>query len=635
MIVEPPPRVLLVDDNPATLYSTARVLRSADFDVTEAATGHEALELALKGTDVVMLDVNLPDIHGFEVCRRLREDGRTMRLPIIHLSATYVTETDKARGLNAGSDGYLTHPVEAAVLIATINAFLRARRAEEELRASETKFKAVFDNALSGLLLLDRDLKILEVNPALCRMLGRGRRFLLGQPLLEYIAPYNETKSRRLLDRIDHGKSWVEITSLPQPDGSRLHLEWYIPSRSDPHVVVVTDVSERVEFERERQELLKSERAARAEAERANRLKDEFLGNLAHELRTPLNSISLWTRALQQSPRDQEHMMRALNAIERNVTAQTQLISDLLDVSRITSGKLRLDLQPTNLAEVVKTSVEVLLPAAIAKKIEMESVVDPQTGPVNGDPFRLQQIVWNLVSNAIKFTPQGGRIEVRLQLEGNEAVIRVSDNGQGIRPELLPLLFERFRQGEEAPGASHTGLGLGLSIVKHLAELHGGSVAASSRGPNYGSTFTVRLPIAEVASADSSEPDPLAGFRIFVVEDDADACEAIAKTLANAGAETATAGSAEEALAKLDGFAPNLLISDIGMPEQDGFYLIREVRSLGYGPKRLPAIALTALTRPEDRSRSLLAGFQLHLAKPVGGSDLIAAIRSLAKPSGK
>ncbi len=631
-MVDLPARVLLVDDNPATLYSTARVLRSADFDVTEAATGYDALDLAFKGTDIMMLDVNLPDIHGFEVCRRLREDPRTVRLPIIHLSATYVSETDKARGLNAGSDGYLTHPVESAVLIATINAFLRARRAEEELRASETRFKAVFDNALSGLVLLDRDLKIVEVNPALCRMLGRGRRFLLGQPLFEYVAPNDETKSRRILDRIDRGKSWTEKTALPQVDGSRLHLEWYIPSRSDPHVVVVTDVSERVEFENERQELFKSERAARAEAERANRIKDDFLGNLAHELRTPLNSISLWTKALQQSPGDQAHMMRALNAIERNVTAQTQLISDLLDVSRITSGKLRLDPQQADLAQVVRTSVEVLLPAAIAKKIELNTVLDPEAGPVNGDPFRLQQIVWNLVSNAIKFTPDGGRIEVRLQRQDHEAIVTVADTGRGIKPELLPHLFERFRQGEQSPGAIHTGLGLGLSIVKHLAELHGGSVAASSPGLDCGSTFTVRLPITETVPGTSSEPEPLAGFRILVVEDDPDTSDVIAQTLAQAGAETATAGSAEEALRMLERFAPNVLISDIGMPEQDGYHLIREVRSLGYGPKRLPAIALTALLRPEDRSRSLLAGFQLHLAKPIGGSEMIAAIRSLGQP---
>jgi PAS domain S-box-containing protein len=619
------------------LYSTARVLRAADFDVTEASTGQEALTLALAGTDIVMLDVNLPDIHGFEVCRRLREDPRTVRLPIIHLSATFVTEADKARGLNAGSDGYLTHPVEAPVLIATVNAFLRARKAEDELRASEIKFKAVFDNALNGLLLLDRDMNLVEVNPALCRMLGRSRGDLIGQPLFGYILHADEKKLSRILYRIDHGRSWTEELVLNRSDGSKMYLELYIPARSDPHVVVVTDVSERAEFESERQELLKSERAARAEAERANRLKDDFLGNLAHELRTPLNSILLWTKALQQSPEDQQHMARALNAIERNVMAQTQLISDLLDVSRITTGKLRLELKPTDLAAVVKASVELLVPAAAAKKIELATAIDPDTGVVIGDAFRLQQIVWNLVGNAIKFTPQSGRIEVKLQRSDKEVIVTVTDNGRGIGPELLPHLFERFRQGD-SPSGAHTGIGLGLSIVKHLTELHGGSVWARSEGLGRGATFTVRLPIADQLSPNVSptapiNEEPLAGIRILVVDDDRETCEVIAMTLEQAGAQTAIAVSADEALAKIEQSAPDVLISDIGMPNQDGYYLIRELRSLGYPPERLPAIALTALARAEDRHRSLLAGFQLHIAKPVRGTELIAAIRSITRPN--
>ncbi len=635
MIDNSPARVLLVDDNPATLYSTARVLRSAEFDVTEASTGREALEYAFRGTDLVMLDVNLPDIHGFEVCRRLRMDPRTVRLPIIHLSATYVSDLDKASGLNAGSDGYLTHPIEARVLIATVNAFLRARKAEEEQRASEAKFKAVFDNALSGLLLLDRDMKFVEVNPALCRMLGRSRTQLVGQSVYAFIAPENALKARRVAQRISEGKSWSETLSLLRPDGSRIYLEWYISAPSDPHVAVVTDVTERVEFENERQELLKSERAARAEAERANRLKDEFLGNLAHELRTPLNSILLWTKALQLNLREEAHVARALGAIERNVTAQTQLISDLLDVSRITSGNLRLELQPTDLAAVIKASLEMLSPAAATRNIELNAALDPQAGPVLGDTFRLQQIVWNLVSNAIKFTSPSGRIEVRLERRGPNAVITVADNGQGIKPELLPRLFERYRQGHSA---QRGGLGLGLSIVKHLAELHNGSVLATSPGEGRGATFTVILPIADTRqplpdeqASGAVSAEPLAGVRVLVVDDDAETCELVTRLLEQAGAFTATASSAEEALARLERFAADVLISDIGMPDRDGNELIREVRAFGYGPDRLPAIALTALTRPEDRSRALLAGFQLHLGKPVGGSELIAAITSLRR----
>jgi PAS domain S-box-containing protein len=640
MTAEAPARVLVVDDNPATLYSTSRVLRAADFNVIEAATGREALELAPQGTDIVMLDVNLPDIHGFEVCQRLRSDPRTARLPIIHVSATFVTDLDKARGLDAGSDGYITHPVEPPVLIATVNAFLRARRAEQELRESEGKFKAVFDNALSGMLILDRDLTFVEVNPALCRMLARSRQELAGQPLFEFVAAKDDDRAGRIAEHIREQGTWSGSFPLLRPDGSEVHLEWYVSQHSHQSVAVVTDISERVELEEKRQELLASERAARAEAERTSRLKDEFLGNVSHELRTPLNSILLWTKALQQRPDDHDHLIRGLDAIERNTMIQTQLISDLLDVSRITWGKLRLDLQRTDLAAIIESSLEALSPAAAAKEIELEISLDRAGSPVAGDPSRLQQVVWNLVSNAIKFTPKGGRIQVKLELRDSQAIITVADNGVGIRPELLPHLFERFRQGDSAENRTQAGLGLGLAIVKHLTELHGGTVTASSKGEGCGATFTVRMPTAatdkNALRGDAPQPalsasvgacnEALSGVRVLVVDDDADTCSALARILEEAGADVARAYSAEDALAKLEEFIPHVLVSDIGMPQHDGYDLIREVRLRGYTHQRLPAIALTALSRPEDRRRTLLAGFQLHVSKPIDGSDLTAAI---------
>jgi hypothetical protein len=635
--------VLVVDDNPATLYSTARVLRSADFDVSEAATGQEALDLVAKGTDLVMLDVNLPDIHGFEICQRLRKDPRTARLPIIHVSATFVTDIDKAQGLDAGSDGYLTHPVEPPVLIATVNAFLRARKAELELRESEGKFKAVFENALSGILILDHNFNFVEVNPALCRMLARTREELVGKPLSAFIAPKNHDKAQEIAIHLRQREAWSGSFPLMRSDGSEVHLEWYVSSHSDPSVVVVTDISERVELEEKREELLASERAARAEAERANRLKDEFLGNVSHELRTPLNSILLWTKVVQQHLDDKGQLIRGLDAIERNTMVQTQLISDLLDVSRITSGKLRLDLQPTDLATLIKSSLEALSPAAAAKEIQVETSLDPAASPVSVDPSRLQQVVGNLVSNAIKFTPMRGRILVKLERIDSHAVITVTDNGQGIKPELLPHLFERFRQGDSAGNRAYAGLGLGLAIVKHLTELHGGTVAAMSKGDGHGATFVVKLPV--FVAAESGLPDTsgsrapsgissahyeaLQGVRVLIVDDDADACEVMTRILEEAGADVACAISADDALAKLDEFAPQVLVSDIGMPERDGYDLIREVRLRGYTHQALPAIALTALSRPEDRRRTLLAGFQLHLAKPIDGSELSAAIGAM------
>lgn len=640
---ETPARVLVVDDNPATLYSTARVLRAADFKVTEGSAGYQALELALKGTDVLILDVNLPDIHGFEVCRRLRKDPKTARLPIIHVSATFVKESDKVEGLDAGCDGYLTHPIEPPVLIATVNAFLRARKIEEELRESEDKFKAVFENALSGLLILDRSLNFVEVNPALCEMLGHPREELLGQSLFAFVAPESNTKSQAVAARFQRRQAWSETLSLLRSDNSTVHLDWYISAGSDPPVVVVTDISKRVELETQRQQLLASERAARAEAERANRLKDEFLGNLSHELRTPLNSILLWTTVLQQNPNDKERLLRGLDAIEHNTKVQTQLISDLLDLSRITSGKLRLEVAPTALAAVVKASLEVLLPSVAAKEIRLDTALDAGPIQVTADPSRMQQIIWNLVSNAIKFTAKRGHVEVRLERVDSHAVLTVSDNGQGIKPELLPHLFERFRQGDSASDRAHSGLGLGLAIVKHLTELHGGTVVATSAGEGCGATFTVQLPIAaayETTSHDeAATPDltastsaayqTLLGIRVLAVDDDVDTCEVISRILQEAGAQVASAHSADDALAMLQEFPAQALVSDIGMPQRDGYDLIREVRSRGYSSQRLPAIALTALARPEDRQRALLAGFQLHLAKPVDGSELTAAVGAL------
>jgi PAS domain S-box-containing protein len=640
---DPIARILVVDDNPATLYSTARILRSANFSVIEATTGQGALDLAPKGVDLVMLDVNLPDIHGFEVCKRLRDDPRTARLPIIHVSATYVREMDKAQGLDAGSDGYITHPVEPQVLIATAKAFLRARQAEESLRESDARFKAVFENALGGILMLGHELAIVEVNPAMCRLLDRPREAIVGRGLLSFVAAGTEEQAAEIMPALQQQGTWKGTLPLVRSDGRSVHLEWYISARAFPSVAIATDITERIAMEEERQELLISERAARAEAEKANRLKDEFLGNLSHELRTPLNSILLWSQILQRSPDDPKQLSRGLEAIVRNTTIQTQLISDLLDVSRITSGKLRLEIEPTDPAVVVKTALEISSPAAAAKGLKVELALDPATGLVSGDPSRLQQVVWNLLNNAVKFTPKGGRIQVSLERVESNIEISVADNGQGIKPELLPFLFERFRQGDAGKNRMHGGLGLGLAIVKHLTELHGGTVFAVSEGEGRGAKFTVRLPIVatyEIGIGRNSVPsarfsdehrDQLESVRVLIVDDDPDTCAVMSQILSAAGAAVASACSADEALNKLDVFVPNVLVSDIGMPGRDGYDLIREVRARGFSAERLPAIALTALARPEDRRRALLAGFQLHVPKPNDATELTTAIQSLIR----
>jgi PAS domain S-box-containing protein len=638
------PRVLVVDDNPATLYSTSRVLRAAGFDVREGVTGGQALELASKDVDILLLDVNLPDLHGFEVCRRLRENPETVRLPVIHVSATFVKEIDKAQGLDAGSDGYLTHPVEPTVLVATVNAFLRARRAEDEMRKSEAKFRAVFDNAFSGILLLDEDMTYLDINPAVCRILARSRDEIIGRRVSAFMPPGSPRNQQEIVRSLDEQGSWQGVFPLLKADGDAVQLQWFISAHSFPGVrlAIITDITERLRLEEQRDELLTSERLARAVAERANRLKDEFLGTLSHELRSPLNSILLRTEVLRHRIDNREEVERGLLAIERNTRLQAGLISDLLDVSGISSGKLRLEVHPLNLVSTIISALDILAPSVAAKGLTLKTSFDESIGMSSGDESRLHQVILNLANNAIKFTPTGGSIEVKLERVGQQAKITVVDSGQGIQPELLPHLFERFRQGDVEANRRHGGLGLGLAITKHLVEMHGGIISASSAGLGKGARFTVLLPLFDSSSYsptlsnDRSQSDGarLDEIRVLVVDDDADACAAMEQILESLGAAVRTALNVADAISELDQFKPQVLVSDLGMPDHDGFELIRKVRAAGYSHQTLPAIAVTALARPEDRRRALLAGYQVHLSKPIDGSELTAVIATLTGRTG-
>ncbi|MEO7742363.1 MAG: ATP-binding protein [Usitatibacter sp.] len=393
--------------------------------------------------------------------------------------------------------------------------------------------------------------------------------------------------------------------------------------------------------------LLESERAARTEAERASHMKDEFLATLSHELRTPLGAILGWAQLMRARPPSPEDLAKGLASIERNARVQTQLIEDLLDMSRITSGKLRLDTQPVMPASFIEAALETVHPAAQAKGIRLQRVIDPDAGPVSGDPARLQQIIWNLVNNAIKFTARGGRVQVVLARVNSHIEISVADDGIGIEPQFLTHVWERFRQADASTTRRFGGLGLGLSIVKHLTELHGGSVRAQSAGQGQGATFVVLLPLTAVhrasmqdarthpRSAPASmvldfEPLDLSGITALVVDDQPDACELVARVLGECGAQVITASSARQALQLLVDRRPDVLVSDIGMPEMDGYELIRRVRALdARGGGRTPAIAMTAFARSEDRTRALQSGFQVHLAKPVEPSELIATVASV------
>ncbi len=395
----------------------------------------------------------------------------------------------------------------------------------------------------------------------------------------------------------------------------------------------------------ERRRIEDSERAARTEAERASRLRDEFLATVSHELRNPLNSVLGWTQVLRRVPGDEEARDQAIEAIERGARAQIRLIEDLLDVGRIISGKLRLDVQTVELMPIVQAAIETVQPAADAKEIRIRQVLDPISGPVKGDPARLQQILWNLLSNAVKFTPKGGRIQVCLERVNSQVEVSVGDNGQGIVPEYLPRVFDRFSQADTSTTRRHGGLGLGLAVVKHLVELHGGQIFADSAGEGKGATFTVHLPIAIVRQETLGRAHPAAGrflegeaggemalgqIRLLVVDDDPDACEMLCRLLQEQATEVRTATSAREALGFLERTEFHLVISDIGMPEMDGYEFMHRVRAKG---NKVPAVAVTAFARAEDRIRALQAGYNMHVAKPLEPRELMAVIASLV-PAG-
>jgi hypothetical protein len=403
--------------------------------------------------------------------------------------------------------------------------------------------------------------------------------------------------------------------------------------------------SEQKRGDEERAELLASERAARTEAERAARLQDEFVSTLSHELRTPLNAIVGWIGVLKQH-QTPETLIKAIDVIDRNSRRQAQIVDDLLDVSRIMSGKLRLDVQGVELATVIESAVASAKPAADAKGVHLLTILG-SAAPIQGDPGRLQQIVWNLVSNAIKFTPRGGMVQVTTGESDHDVQVTVSDTGQGIRPDLLPHIFQRFRQGDGSPTRQQGGLGLGLAIVKSLVEMHGGSLDVASDGEGHGSVFTVRLPRAleeaRLAPAVASRPAQqaqlgalLTGVHVLVLDDEPDARDLVQRLIEDAGGEVEAASSARDAMDLLArGFAPDIILSDIGMPGEDGYDFMQRVRHMEGPVAGVPAAALTALARVEDRRKALMSGYQTHLAKPIDAAELVAMVASLTGRTGR
>ena len=491
-------------------------------------------------------------------------------------------------------------------------------------------------------------------NPAAERILGYTAEEAVGKNIKLIIPPDRWAEEDDVLARIRRGERVEHFETVRRAKNGRLlNLSVTVSPVRDAtgRVVgaskVARDITDRIRAERELERLLASEKEAREQAELANRLKDEFLAVVSHELRSPLNAITGWASLMRTGRLDTEQSARAVETILRNAQSQNQLIGDLLDVSRIVSGRLRLNIKPFQFSSVIEAAIQVVRPAADAKSIRIEPFIDPTAGPISGDPDRLQQVFWNLLSNAVKFTPMGGRVQIRSQQINSHVEVVVTDNGKGIDRNLLPFIFERFRQGDSTTGREHGGLGLGLAIVRHLVELHGGVVTARSQGEGRGAEFAVEIPISVGPSAPLENesrigrgaggagltPMPsLEGLRILVVDDDADAREVVSTILSQAGAEVATASSAPQALDLVERWVPNVLISDIGMPGEDGYQLIRKIRArFSDKSNQIPAIALTAFARSQDRLKALSAGYQTHVSKPIEPLELVTVVASLTQ----
>ncbi len=537
------------------------------------------------------------------------------------------------------------------------------REHEESLRQSEERFRLLVDGVSEyAIFMLDPNGYVMTWNSGAERIKGYQASEIIGQHFSKFYPPdvveggwpdhelQVATETGRFVEdgwrvRKDGSKFWANVMITPLRD-ERGRLRGFAK--------LTRDLSERKRAEAleadgaRRDEMLQAERSARIAAQRSARVKDEFLATLSHELRTPLSAILGWTQILRkQGVAKPEDLHRATEIIERNTRAQVQLIDDLLDLSRIMSGRIRLDVQQIAMVDVVRGAIESAEPNAQAKGVRLERVLDPLGGMVSGDPGRLQQILWNLLSNAIKFTPKGGKVQVLLQRVNSHVELSVNDNGIGIPASFLPHVFDRFSQKDSSSTRdSAAGLGLGLAIAKQLVDLHGGTLEAASPGEGHGATFVVKLPVTTVLETDGAltrrvhpthcvaeEQGPLpnlAGVHVFVVDDEVDARDLTQRVLQEQGATVSVAGSGEEALRMMESLEPDALISDIGMPGMDGYQLMRRIRATEAQGRRLPALALTAFARAEDRKKALLAGFQSHLAKPVDLAELLIVVAGLA-----
>lgn len=651
--------VLILEDDLGIAYLQRRQLERAGYTVFEAATPEKALStIQAGGIDLVVLDYALAGaVSGIEFYRQLQAKGYS--LPAI-LVTGFSDEARLVEALRAGVRDFLPKAADFLDLLAsTVERVMRQVRAErkaiesEELRQKEERFRTSVENMLDcfGIYSAQRgvdgtieDFQIDYTNAAGAnggqpggRQVGRGVRSLHGGCV-----------ERQLFSRccrvVETGEPLSEdgylVDNSAQEGGEVAWFDIRIAKLNDGFVSTWRNVSERIRAEAEIAR-------ARQKAENASRAKDEFLATVSHELRTPLNAILGWIQLLALDDLDLETRREAILTIERNAKSQARLIEDLIDISRIVAGKLRLEMRPVDLGGTIEAALAAARPAATARSLALDVLVDSAAGLVQGDPDRLQQIVWNLLSNAIKFTPVNGRVRIGLRRLEAGVEIRVSDSGKGIEPDFLPHVFERFSQADSSSTRHYSGLGLGLAITRHLVELHGGQIEASSEGEGHGATFTVRLPLtppADAAARALGQSDtragvsaPIAelsrtleGITIVAVDDDPDARLLMEMVLKLCKAEVTVLSNANDAFEALQRIRPDVLLSDIEMPGQDGYSLIRRVRALPAGEGgETPAAALTAYARMEDQVRALEAGFQYHLPKPVEAARLVELVEKL------
>jgi PAS domain S-box-containing protein len=644
-------RILIVDDHQPSLLALESILKPLGQTVVTAKSGEEALREILAGEfAVILMDVRMPELDGLNTAQLIRERERSAKVPIIFITAAPIETAEMFKAYDQGAVDYLSKPCDPHILRSKVKVFvdlylkeemirrqaalLMQRDREAFARRGEARFRGLLDSMPLCVLAIRPNGMVYYWNRAVADYLGKTPGEAPESSPLEIVAAADRDSIARL---------WPDALRDPRPVEMQFRMRrasdgvdrWYIcravPERDEDGAVTAwiwaaTDINDYYE--------------AREEAETANRAKDEFLATVSHELRNPLTAILGWARLLQSGSLDQLKAARALDVIVNNAQGQAALIEDILDLSRAAQGKLRVDLESVDFSNIARAAVAAARPAAEEKGLALREHIHPAGSClVMGDEKRLQQVLGNLLSNAIKFTPAGGTVTVALTASGGHAELTVADTGRGIEPEFLAYIFERFHQADSGAARTSSGLGLGLSISRQLIALHNGAILANSDGPGRGALFTVRLPLQsclepglETATKRARNGRSLSGIRVLLVDDDTDTRDMMLEFLTNNGAVTIAAASAKAALEVLAESRPDVIVSDIGMPVEDGYSLIRKIRALSPDQGgRIPACALTGWNSASERQRAISAGYQMHVTKPADPERLVAAIYSLAK----